>query len=345
MENFKEYRMTNKKSMTKAAISLMAVIMFSLIMGCGSSPSSSQNDPNSRLANAVMYRNFNDVKSAIADGANVNYIRSGNTMSLLYIACANIQNLPLPNLEIVKLLIDKGADVTSLTNDKGMGFTTKLAALSGRLDIVSLLVEKGININIRDYDDNTALMGAARNGHFDIVRYLVEQGINVNLRNEDGETAASIAYDKGEIDIYNYLVANGAIEFTPRQVSQQPSTASQASSQPSVPSQSASAEQSSQSSSTERLQQTLQDVNKTIQGSLQNGRYRMSGRTEELSFSGIANSGSLFFKDAEGKTSRGTYTIKDDLLTINVLNRSFFYTITSRTSFTGHEETWIHVGF
>jgi hypothetical protein len=115
--------------------------------------------------------------------------------------------------------------------------------------------------------------------------------------------------------------------------------------QPSVPVQSAAQEQSSQPSSTERLQQTLQDVNKTIQGSLQNGRYRMSGRTEELSFSGIANSGSLFFKDAEGKTSRGTYTIKDDLLTINVLNRSFFYTIINRTSFTGHEETWIHVGF
>jgi ankyrin repeat protein len=204
-------------------------------------------------------------------------------------------------------------------------------------------------------------MLASELGHIDIAILLVESGAKIDLRNNDGNTARAIAFEKGEMEIYRFLVENGAYDFgpfvkaAPVQPSPAPNTVAQSAPtpqtniyvQPSVPIQSYDPPpaQSSQPSSAQRLQQTLQEVNKTIQGSLQNGKYKMSGRKEEISFAGIANSGSLFFKDSEGKSSRGTYTIRDDRITMNILGRTFFYTIISRTSFTGHGETWYHSGF
>jgi hypothetical protein len=70
----------------------------------------------------------------------------------------------------------------------------------------------------------------------------------------------------------------------------------------------------------------------------------MSGGTEEITFTGMANNGNLYYKDPSGKTSSGTYSISGNRLTINVLGRSFFYTITSRTSFSGNGDEWFYAG-
>jgi len=53
----------------------------------------------------------------------------------------------------------------------------------------------------------------------------------------------------------------------------------------------------------------------------------------------------VYFKDATGKQYQGNYSIDGERLTINVMNRSFFYSITSKTSFSGHGEAWYRVGY
>jgi len=206
-------------------------------------------------------------------------------------------------------------------------------------------------INKRLSAGNTRLINEIKKSfvNFGNVQFLIDIGAKVNLRNELGETAASIAYDKGEIEVYNYLKEHGAIDFEPKQIAQQPAApASQTNVyvQPPVSTQSAAPVQNAQSSSAaQSVQQSLQRLNQQIRGSLENGTYKISGRLEEISFAGIANSGSLFYKDASGNQSRGTYSINGDRITMNILGRTFFYTITSRTSFTGNGETWMHRGY
>jgi len=166
------------------------------------------------------------------------------------------------------------------------------------------------------------------------------------------------AYESGEMDIYDYLIANGAREFTPNTVAQQPSPASQSNTysqspapvasydapsynEPSAPSPPT---QSSGERAAQAVVQGLQQLQDTLRGSLDTGRYRVSGRAEEITFTGMANNGNLYYKDPSGKTSSGTYSISGNRLTINVLGRSFFYTITSRTSFSGNGDEWFYAG-
>jgi hypothetical protein len=167
----------------------------------------------------------------------------------------------------------------------------------------------------------------------------------------NGKTVVQLAYKKGEIDIYNYLVAHGATWTAPSQTARanpgQPSVPAQTPSYSSgsvpaydVPSAPSAPTQSSGERIAQALTQGLQQAHDTIRGSLDTGTYKMSGRAEEISFTEMANNGNLYYKDASGKTSSGTYSINGDRITMNILGISFFYTITSRTSFSGNGEEW-----
>ena len=91
-------------------------------------------------------------------------------------------------IEIIKLLIDKGGDINASTRVGSIiedGRTPLYnAAESGRKEIVELLIEKGANIN----GNNTGLYGlsmrplfaAASKGHLAIVELLIKNGANVN---------------------------------------------------------------------------------------------------------------------------------------------------------------------
>ena len=91
-------------------------------------------------------------------------------------------------IEIIKLLIDKGGDINASTRVGAIiedGRTPLYnAAESGRKEIVELLIEKGANIN----GNNTGLYGlsmrplfaAASKGHLAIVELLIKNGANVN---------------------------------------------------------------------------------------------------------------------------------------------------------------------
>ena len=56
-----------------------------------------------------------------------------------------------------------------------IGFTPlMIAALSGDLDVVQLLVEAGANVNAVDEYKNTALRKASENSHQDVLNYLYQ---------------------------------------------------------------------------------------------------------------------------------------------------------------------------
>jgi hypothetical protein len=78
----------------------------------------------------------------------------------------------ISNIEIVKLLLDKGADV-NLT-DKYGNTPLHLAASDGHIEIVKLLLEKGSDVNSKRRNDGTTpLYWAALNGHIEIVKLLL----------------------------------------------------------------------------------------------------------------------------------------------------------------------------
>lgn len=62
------------------------------------------------------------------------------------------------------------------------------AALEGNTAAVSAALDKGVPVDLKDANGNTALMAAAFNGHNETMQVLIDAGANVNLRVNQGVT-------------------------------------------------------------------------------------------------------------------------------------------------------------
>jgi len=133
-----------------------------------------------------------------------NPVSQANIMGLILPKGSKINNVDLTKLkDVVKLLIDKGADVNAKTND---GDTALMwAAISGEVDIVKMLLEKGADVNAKNNHGDTALIFAAAQGNVDIVKILLDAGADISAKNEHGETALMLAQRNKQVDTIKIL--------------------------------------------------------------------------------------------------------------------------------------------
>src|SRR5699024_8125815 len=113
------------------------------------------------------------------------------------------------NLEMVKLLVEKGADVT--VKDKE-GLTLVDHALSKRkMDIVMYLVEKNVDCSDLKTKGWTLLHYAAKEGTKQLVELLVHKGVRINAKNYDGQTPLHVAVKENtDLEMVKYFIAKGA---------------------------------------------------------------------------------------------------------------------------------------
>jgi len=99
------------------------------------------------------------------------------------------------HIAIVRLLIDKGADVSIRT--RAANTLLMLAVLSKNPDIVELLLIRASDVNAQDNVGDTALMLAASSAQNDVVEMLIEAGADLQLRNKEDLNAFQIANNSG----------------------------------------------------------------------------------------------------------------------------------------------------
>lgn len=121
------------------------------------------------------------------------------------------------DITIVKLLLNIGADVNTKVNDVTKiinGWTPLIfASRYGFKDIVSLLIDKGVDINLKSIINNTTvLMHASIGGHLDIVKMLLDAGANINEKDKYGNTALTWSLSNGHNDVVELLKKHGAKE-------------------------------------------------------------------------------------------------------------------------------------
>lgn len=232
-----------------------------LLINCSSvdKSTSGSRTPEQKLLVAIWEGDIAYIQKALAGGANINRNLKGlsapggfdsaagksqivnqNIGGLSYLDVAIIKG----NLDIVKLLVTKGAGINDTTNNsmgvsplmqavayqnypvceylvsKGadvnfnmkLGSVLTLAAETGNIEICKLLISKKADVNYKSPDgQTTALMIASFKGHSEVVKLLLGvKGLKINDINAKGATALIQAADMNHTEIIKLIVAKGA---------------------------------------------------------------------------------------------------------------------------------------
>ena len=188
---------------------ILITIAALLLVGCGFSLTDFKD---SKLRSAIKEGSIENVKKAIANGANVNakgYRSYGSLVKppLHYAA-------QYGHMEIVQLLISKGANVEAKTDD---GKTLlHIAAAKEDKEISELLIAKGADVNAKDNKGRTPLhwaTGTGWQGGYEIAKLLISKGADVNVNSKgdvNGATPLHNAAREGRSETIKILIDNGA---------------------------------------------------------------------------------------------------------------------------------------
>jgi len=112
------------------------------------------------------------------------------------------------DIENVRLLLDRGANINFKNYYYG-NTALMIASIYGNLDIVRLLLDRGadldLDIDLQNNHGDTALMIASLGGVEDSVLLLLTANANPNIQNYNGDTALDIAVGNGDPDIVEIL--------------------------------------------------------------------------------------------------------------------------------------------
>jgi len=179
-------------------------------------------NPSLKLLDGVSANDYKMVEEAFKEGADVN-IKNDNGAWFLFVAAvphilignrdANEYANETNSIRIVNLLLEKGVDVNITDRYNNTALLT--AVKNGKQGVVKLLLEKGADINKANNFGGTILMSAINYSEEEVIEILLaydEEGVrvDVNARNYNGETALIRAVENGNSEIVTTLVQAGA---------------------------------------------------------------------------------------------------------------------------------------
>lgn len=112
------------------------------------------------------------------------------------------------NMEACELLLEF---VEQVRESDTLDGPLQVASQYDNQDIVSLLLEKGADVNSKDYQGNTPLILAASGGHTELVQLLLEEGADIQAKNNLGWTALMQAAVYRHPETMKFLLSKGAI--------------------------------------------------------------------------------------------------------------------------------------
>ncbi|MHB9147566.1 MAG: ankyrin repeat domain-containing protein [Candidatus Amoebophilus sp.] len=154
------------------------------------------------LHKACEVGNLEAVKYLVEKGADLN-AKGNRDYTPLHYACRK------GNLEIVKYLLEQGADIQAknMWNDTALHY----ACEKGNLEVVKYLLEQGADIQAKgNGSESTSLHFACMNGHLEVVKYLLEQGADTQAKGVYDRTPLHYACEKGDLEVVKYLLEQGA---------------------------------------------------------------------------------------------------------------------------------------
>jgi ankyrin repeat protein len=155
---------------------------------------------------AVQRNDVRGVQRQIEAGADVNALEANGDAPLVMAAY-------LGHTEIVRLLLEAGADVTAVDPEM-KGTALHAAAYAGRTEAARLLISHGIDINRQGPRNGyTALHDAIWQGHVETARAIIDAGADLQLTTHAGETPLAFARTKHRQEIVKVIERVQSSEF------------------------------------------------------------------------------------------------------------------------------------
>ncbi|KAL1988644.1 hypothetical protein VTN96DRAFT_8344 [Rasamsonia emersonii] len=110
--------------------------------------------------------------------------------------------------EVVRLLLEAGANVNHQTNSKG--FPLRDAVVSNKVKTVRTVLEYRPDLSLRDRNGATALHCITRSTPVEIPRLLCNAGSNLEGLDKDGYTPLSVAVDCKNVDVVKHFISKKA---------------------------------------------------------------------------------------------------------------------------------------
>ncbi|NXW85341.1 RFXK protein, partial [Alopecoenas beccarii] len=113
-------------------------------------------------------------------------------------------------IETVRHLLEWGADPHALAKERESALS--LASMGGYTDIVTMLLERNVDINIYDWNGGTPLLYAVRGNHAKCVEALLARGADLTTEADSGYTpmdlAVALGHKKGKFQqvIENHIL-------------------------------------------------------------------------------------------------------------------------------------------
>ncbi len=156
---------------------LLALLVF-VVLGCAKQDAM----PDDAFITLCKKGTADEVRKALASGANANASRAGGVTALMFAAVSN------PNPEVVKVLLGRKANIRA--RDKNGRTVLMFAAAKNSPKVVKILLAARSDVNARDNEGMTALMYAVRyNLNPEVVKVLLENGADVRAVDKDGHDA------------------------------------------------------------------------------------------------------------------------------------------------------------
>nr|XP_058942638.1 putative ankyrin repeat protein RF_0381 [Pocillopora verrucosa] len=112
------------------------------------------------------------------------------------------------HIEIVKYLLQKGADISLTTEDKKRN-ALHIASQEGSVAVIEMLLSYDLRPDSRDGKGNTPLARAAACGHIEAVNCLLKHGADPLLKGQDGRNLLHFAAQSGNVIIIETMLSKG----------------------------------------------------------------------------------------------------------------------------------------